>query len=264
MENYSNVPDTEQVIKQGVANTSGQGNKAMVPDEIKGWNLGAFFLTLIWGVSHRIWWSLLVFVPYAGVIMAIILGIMGNRWAWQAQHYNSVEEFKKREKKWSKAGFILILVLTIVYVAVTALRLIINPDELLKQSRYTQRINDAQFMESAINVFLANGGKLQPTSTPIATVGGLDVIPAATINASRATDGTGWVNGINFNPLNMFSTLPIYPTNSGKYGYIYYSDGKDYEIDVTVESKYYKQTAINDNGNNANRYEIGSKLDLMN
>ena len=44
-------------------NTSGQGAAAVVPEEIKGWNWGAFFLSAIWSIAHSVWIGLLALVP---------------------------------------------------------------------------------------------------------------------------------------------------------------------------------------------------------
>ena len=99
-------------------NTSGQGFRAPVPKEIKGWNWGAAILTWIWGIRHKVWLSLLVFVPYVGLIMSLILGYKGNEWAWQSQYYNSIAEFKEREKKWTKISliiFVISIVLLIIF-----------------------------------------------------------------------------------------------------------------------------------------------------
>jgi len=109
--NQSNISSTNQPS----ANNSLQESNDLVPEEIKHWNWGAFLLNFIWGLFHHVWLSLLVFIPYAGFIMIIILGIKGSEWAWQAQHYDSIEEFKKRERKWAIAGFILYGILLVRY-----------------------------------------------------------------------------------------------------------------------------------------------------
>ena len=50
---------------------------------------------------------MLCLVPYAGFIMAIILGIKGNEWAWKEQKGNvTAEQFDKKQAKWAKAGWI--------------------------------------------------------------------------------------------------------------------------------------------------------------
>ncbi len=107
--NYSdtNFPNST-LSQQPFVNTSGQGFKAPVPEEIKGWSWGAALLTWIWGISHKVWLSLLVFIPYAGWVVSIVLGYKGNEWAWQSQHYDSIAEFKERERKWTIAGIIVL------------------------------------------------------------------------------------------------------------------------------------------------------------
>ena len=70
-------------------------------------SVGAFFLNWIWGICNSVWLSLLCLIPYAGFIMAIILGIKGNEWAWKEQKGNvTAEQFDKKQAKWAKAGWI--------------------------------------------------------------------------------------------------------------------------------------------------------------
>lgn len=100
------------------------GPNGPLPDELKGWNWGAFLLTWIWGAAHSVWWAFLVFVPYVGFVMAIVLGIKGNEWAWQAKKYDSVAQYQAIQKKWTKWGIILIIltfVLTFVTILATGL-----------------------------------------------------------------------------------------------------------------------------------------------
>ena len=116
----NNYPDisVSNSSPQYSENTSGQGAKAVIPEEIKKWSWGASLLTWIWGISHKVWISLLVLTPYIGGIMIIVLGIKGNEWAWRSQRYNSIAEFKAREKKWAIAGFVVFginVLLTIIF-----------------------------------------------------------------------------------------------------------------------------------------------------
>jgi len=91
-------------------NTSGQGRTSAVPAEIKGWNWGAFWLNVIWAISNRTWIGLLSLVPYAGIIMVIILGFKGNEWAWKNKRWESIDHFKSVQKKWSLWGVGLFIV----------------------------------------------------------------------------------------------------------------------------------------------------------
>ena len=92
-------------------NTSGQGLSSTVPPEIRGWNWGAFFLTWVWGIGNRVWLAFiaLIPVPFVGLAMMIILGLKGNEWAWQCKKWDSIEQFRRRQRiwmYWGIAGFI--------------------------------------------------------------------------------------------------------------------------------------------------------------
>jgi hypothetical protein len=93
----------------GAENTSGQGGSAVVPAEIGGWNWGAFLLSWIWGVGNSVWIGLLALIPYLGLIMAIILGVKGNEWAWRYKKWDSVEHFKRTQRTWTKWGLGVVL-----------------------------------------------------------------------------------------------------------------------------------------------------------
>jgi len=91
---------------------SGNKESSIVPEEIKGWNWGAAGLTWIWGISHGVWISLLVFIPLVNIIMIIILGLKGSEWAWKSQKWESVNAFNAYQRKWKPWGiaiFILII-----------------------------------------------------------------------------------------------------------------------------------------------------------
>lgn len=97
-------------------NTS--GTDGVVPDEIKGWNWGAFFLTWIWSIGNSVWIGLLALISPITLIIAIVLAIKGNEWAWQKRRFQSVEQFKQVQKTWSIVGlilFIICLVIMIIY-----------------------------------------------------------------------------------------------------------------------------------------------------
>ena len=85
-------------------NTSGQGSLAVIPEEIRGWNWGAFVLGWIWGIGNNVWLAFLGLIPFAAPIMAVILGLKGNEWAWRSKRYDSVERFTATQDTWSKWG----------------------------------------------------------------------------------------------------------------------------------------------------------------
>jgi hypothetical protein len=88
----------------GAENTSGQGSLAVIPNEIRGWNWGAFCLSVIWSIGNSVWIGLLALIPYVGFIMAIVLGIKGSEWAWRYKRWDSVEHFKRTQSTWAKWG----------------------------------------------------------------------------------------------------------------------------------------------------------------
>lgn len=87
-----------------------------MPDELRGWNWGAFLLTLIWGISHNVWIALLALIPYVGIVMAFVLGFKGNEWAWKNRKFASVEEFRAVQREWAKWGLIVLLALILILV----------------------------------------------------------------------------------------------------------------------------------------------------
>jgi len=102
---HQNSVDNE--IQPVTGNTSGQGFlKGDVPEEIKEWNWGAFLLTWVWGIDNKVWWSLLSLIPFppVGIAAMVILGIRGNEWAWQCKKWDSIEQFRHRQRIWMYWG----------------------------------------------------------------------------------------------------------------------------------------------------------------
>ena len=99
-------------------NTSGQGKNAVVPPEIAGWNWGAFFLNWIWGLGNSTFIALLTLLPFVNIVMVFVLGAKGNAWAWQNKRWDSVEHFKRVQRKWTIAALVMIAAI-VVLVGVT-------------------------------------------------------------------------------------------------------------------------------------------------
>lgn len=78
-------------------------------------NFGALWLNWIWGICNSVWLSLLCLIPYAGLIMAIVIGIKGNQWAWEKQKGNvTAEQFDLKQAKWAKAGWIYLGIIIVI------------------------------------------------------------------------------------------------------------------------------------------------------
>lgn len=88
-------------------NSSGYGKESDVPEEIKKWNWGAFWLTWIWGIGNKSYIALLGLIPILNVIMSFYLGIKGNELAWRNKGWYDIKYFKKTQKKWGICGWII-------------------------------------------------------------------------------------------------------------------------------------------------------------
>lgn len=75
-----------------------------IPDGVKGWSWGAFFLSGFWAIGNRTWIGLLAFVPYLGWLVAIWLGIKGREMAWKNKRWDSLEHFNRVQRRWSQWG----------------------------------------------------------------------------------------------------------------------------------------------------------------
>ncbi|NJL60922.1 MAG: serine/threonine protein kinase [Methylacidiphilales bacterium] len=75
-----------------------------VPDEILGWNWGAFLMPWCWVWTNQVWIGLLCFFPSIGFLMAIALGAKGNEWAWKSRRWRNIEHFKQHQRGWAIAG----------------------------------------------------------------------------------------------------------------------------------------------------------------
>jgi hypothetical protein len=103
------IVSSKDNFAQVSGNTSGQGTSAVIPGEISEWNWGAFFLNWIWGIGNNVWIALIALMPFAGLIMSIVLGVKGSEWAWQSKKWDSIEHFRETQKKWAFWGLILFI-----------------------------------------------------------------------------------------------------------------------------------------------------------
>lgn len=102
------APPKATLEKVDSVNTSGMGKGHPIPGGVKGWSWGAFLLNWIWSIGNRTWIGLLALVPYAGFIMAIVLGIKGREWAWRNKRWDSLDHFTRVQRRWSLWALILV------------------------------------------------------------------------------------------------------------------------------------------------------------
>ena len=111
-------------------NTSGEGAASVVPPEILRWNWGAFGFTWLWGIFNGTWIALLALIPVVNVVMVFVLGAKGSEWAWRNKRWESVEHFRRVQRRWGIAFlicFLLFFVLPIGLIAYVGPQLLNSP-----------------------------------------------------------------------------------------------------------------------------------------
>ncbi len=106
--NCGNKLDGGEKFCKGCGNSIGNYNE--IPKGVKGWSWGAFAFAPLWGISHKLWFSLLAFIPYVNFIIAIILGIKGREWAWKKFKSKDVEKFKRKQRGWNIAALVVFII----------------------------------------------------------------------------------------------------------------------------------------------------------
>ncbi|MBI4095023.1 MAG: hypothetical protein HY435_02425 [Candidatus Liptonbacteria bacterium] len=194
-----------------------------------------------------------------------------------------------RKTKQSRTGITLIEMVIAVGAAAlisAVVLIVINPPELLRESRDGTRLADTITLRRAIEIFGAQSNLPPPTPNLIyisipdpnapagsrSNCGGLglpELSPpweyrCASTTDARRTDGRGWVP-VNFNTLSLgfFPALPIDPVNNPMNGQFYaYVDG-GYAFATLLESKkYLRRAALYDLGTDPARHESGPDMRL--
>lgn len=202
----------------------------------------------------------------------------------------------KNHKK--QKGFTLIellVVIAIIAILAVVVVLTLNPAELLRQARDSNRISDFATLKSAIGLYSEDVATTTPmyggadkiyTSSASASTTTSTYIGAttstygftATINtytgvnpsSSRAIDSTGWIP-INFTLISSgapIGALPVDPVNSGYNIYVYGATSTQYKLATKMESAKYgysgtgSDVVSTDGGTNTSTYEQGTNLQL--
>jgi prepilin-type N-terminal cleavage/methylation domain-containing protein len=183
----------------------------------------------------------------------------------------------------------LLIVIAIVAVLAVVVILTLNPAELLKQARDSNRVSDMATLKSAISLYLAdvqspNLGTASncylstPTGTATTTANcGVfaSTLTSTTVTSTnlRKVDGTGWLP-VNFAGISSgapVGQLPVDPINNAVYYYAYAasSTGPTWQMVVAqMESTKYgpnggaNSVTNSDGGPRGSSYEIGSAPNL--
>ena len=86
-----------------------------IPAEIRRWNWGAFLLNWIWGIGNQTYIALLALIPGFGFIWMLVLGAKGNAWAWRNGRWDSVEHFKRVQRRWAIWGLVIWLAVPVLF-----------------------------------------------------------------------------------------------------------------------------------------------------
>jgi len=174
-ENIYAAPQAEYEEKAD-GNNSGMGKMCPVPEEVKGWSWGAFFLNWIWAIGNQTWIGLLALVPYLGFIVAIILGVKGREWAWQNKRWDSIEHFNRVQRRWSIWGTCLLIIPMIGIMAAVAIPA--YADYTAKAKNFSAYMH-AQRAASHVGAYIINHRSLPAT---LAEAGATEPAPAGVLS----------------------------------------------------------------------------------
>lgn len=164
-----------------------------------------------------------------------------------------------------KKGFTLLellIVIGILAVLAAVVTLVLNPAEILKQTRDGKRLSDLDALKSAIAFHLSTAvtpsviyGQITGATSTVSLAGAACPFSASCVaNTGVAVNGSGWVT-VNFNDTSggsPLSVLPLDPVNSGNYYYAYSANAASstFELDARLESEKHRAKMTQDGGNN--------------
>lgn len=170
----------------------------------------------------------------------------------------------------------LLIVIGILAILSTTMIMVINPAEMLRRARDSQRISDLNTLKSAIALYLtdvSNPNIGTPTySYTHMTTGTVNCYTTSSATTSQAITGTGWIP-IKFSDISAGSPIekepidpnPVYGGASNRF-YVYtpFSDNT-FELAANMESTAYSSGGSSDveskdGGYTTSAYEIGTKL----
>jgi prepilin-type N-terminal cleavage/methylation domain-containing protein len=197
----------------------------------------------------------------------------------------------------NRKGFTLIellVVIAIIAILAVVVVLTLNPAELLRQSRDSNRVSDFATLKSALSLYIIDNTNSNLASSSfgyaacyLSTIGAnattstncgtfVSSHPSGNVSSTAAlyrnNNSTGWLP-VNFSQLSYgspLSSLPIDPTNNASYYYAYAAtttNGYYFELDTFMESKKYNASGTNDvvsvdGGDNNLIFEAGNQPKL--
>jgi type II secretory pathway pseudopilin PulG len=175
----------------------------------------------------------------------------------------------------------LLIAIGILAVLTATVVITLNPAELLRQGRDSQRITDLASVDKALSLLITQSFNPSlgtpstvyvsiPDTSPTCANLGLPLLPSGYAYACvtqtnlRKTDGTGWIP-VNFQEsiVSSLPTLPVDPVNATSSGLYYtYTMGGSWHLMTLLESKKQQEKASADGGTSPAAYEKGTNLNL--
>ena len=122
--------------------------------------------------------------------------------------------------------------------------------------RDEQRLRDVQDLRERIELFYEIFGHYPQSAAE-----------EPFIDQSTSADSDNlWIKGFHNRNFMSAQGLPVDPLNNSKYYYQYKSDkppADEYEINIVFETKKYRQMMQDDGGNDSQKYETGTDLELI-
>lgn len=176
----------------------------------------------------------------------------------------------------------LLVTVAILGVLAATVVIILNPSQLLAESRDSKRISELAILNKAVSIYIADdnhalgSANIVYVSVPDATSTcaslALPALPTgwsyhcATTSTLRNVNGTGWIP-INFNlvshglPISVLPTDPVNSASSGEY-YTYATNGSSHELTAYFESDKYQTQAASSGNIDPTTYATGNNLSL--
>mgnify|MGYP001627272294 CR=1 FL=1 len=132
---YAVSPGSRRVEPVGEANTSGMGERAVLPEAAAGLSWGGFLMNWIWGLGNRSYVALVCLIPVVGFFFAFYLLFKGREMAWRNREWESVEHFNRVQRRWAIAGIVVVLIAAMVGFNKSTNREKIDPQALVAHVR---------------------------------------------------------------------------------------------------------------------------------
>lgn len=199
----------------------------------------------------------------------------------------------------NQKGFTLIellIVIAIIAILAVVVVLTLNPEELLRQARDSNRVSDFATLTSGLGLYAEDVSTSTPmygsaddlyTANPTMpsasasvdyftgsanwgfSTGTTNTYSAIVTSTSVSVNGTGWIP-VNFAAISSgapFGSLPLDPVNSGQLMYIYAATSTSYKLAAKMESQKYgyggsADVISNDGGVGTSTYQQGTNLEL--